>query len=967
MPEREREQSGRPAVFTIPTYRSFADSLVAGLIARFGRDPLSLANGRILLPNNRAVRSVTEAFVRASGSGLILPRLVAIGDAELEERIGAALDPADAADPVPPAVDPLQRLLALANLVRSEGESSAEALRMAADLARTLDNLLVEQVEPTALGEAAADAPELARHWQVSLDRLRAIVAEWPRRLSELGRIDLAERRNLLLHALADRWRREPPPGFTVAAGITTTAPAVAALLGRVAWMPQGMVVLPGLALKSIMADEQWDALGPDEHRRSDETHPQFHLKLLLERIGVARAEVRLWPRVGLAASTPQRARAVANAMASAEFSDEWSELTPDQRRLSGIRAAVLADSAAEAQAIALAIRQALETPERTVALVSPDRALARRVSALLGRWGIPADDSAGKPLSETPPGTLLLATASAVAEELAPVPLLALLKHPLVGGEAEQRVRWLDDVRQLDEGLRGPRPGPGLEGLDRHFAGTRYEDAWVRVRRRLAELDEAAGKTLSLSEFASQLTASAEALANDRVWRGSDGRMAAELVADLQTDSAAPLPIAPEDAVPILRELLASRSVRPPYGGHPRVFIWGLLEARLQQADLVILGGLNEGTWPSLPAPDPWLAPKIRANLRLPGLEYRIGLSAHDFASALGAPQVLITRAKREGRSPTVASRFWLRLDAISGGIPRDWRLERITAALDDPGPPQPVRQPAPSPPAEQRPDRISVTAVDRLKADPFAFYAQKILKLTELQPVDADHTARWKGEAVHEVFEQWLKEDECDPDKLRSRAEALLADDSIHPMLRALWAPRLLEAIDWMADLERENRSHGRKPLVAEATGETVLAGVAVHGRADRIDRLPDGGLAIVDYKTGKPPAKSAIAAGFALQLGLLGLIARAGGFDDVRGEPEAFEYWSLVKDRERFGKCVHADKDLGPEEFLAHAYRNFAEAADKWLTGTEPFTAKLNPAYAPYGDYDQLMRLEEWYGRK
>jgi ATP-dependent helicase/nuclease subunit B len=382
---------------------------------------------------------------------------------------------------------------------------------------------------------------------------------------------------------------------------------------------------------------------------------------------------------------------------------------------------------------------------------------------------------------------------------------------------------------------------------------------------------------------------------------------------------------------------------------------------------DLVILGGLNEGSWPGIPAPDPWLAPKIRANLGLPGLEYRIGLSAHDFASALGAREALITRAKREGRSPTVASRFLLRLDAISGGLPRDLRLERITAALDDPGPPKPVEQPRPSPPREQRPDRISVTSVDRLKADPFAFYAQAVLKLRQMEPVDADHTAAWKGSAVHAVFEQWLKEDECDPDRLRLRAEALLADEAIHPMLRALWAPRLLEAIDWMAELERDNRNNGRKPLLAEAKGKTVIAGITLDGRADRIDRLPGGGLAIIDYKTGKPPAKKAIEAGFALQLGLLGLIARAGGFDEAKGEPEAFEYWSLVREKDRFGKCVHADKDMGPEDFLTHAYRNFAEAAEKWLTGTEPFTAKLNPAYAPYGDYDQLMRLEEWYGRK
>jgi ATP-dependent helicase/nuclease subunit B len=426
-------------------------------------------------------------------------------------------------------------------------------------------------------------------------------------------------------------------------------------------------------------------------------------------------------------------------------------------------------------------------------------------------------------------------------------------------------------------------------------------------------------------------------------------------------------LTVAAADAVPLLRQLLDQRSVRPPYGGHPRISIWGLLEARLQQADLVVLGGLNEGVWPGLPAPDPWLPPKVRANLGMPSLEFRIGLAAHDFASALGAPEVLITRARRDVRSPTVASRFWLRLDAISGGLPHDVKLERLARELDNPGPPQPVDRPAPCPPAEQRPERISVTSVDRLKADPFAFYAQSILGLRRLDPVDADHTAAWKGSAVHSVLEQWLLEDECDPDRLRPRAESLLADQAIHPMLRALWAPRLLEAIEWMARLERDNRAAGRRPIAAEAKGEAAIAGVTVHGRADRIDRLADGGTALIDYKTGKPPSQKAVDAGFALQLGLLGLIGRAGGFDGAAGEPEAFEYWSLTRHKGSFGKLMRPDKEMGSEEFLAHAHTHFTEAAGKWLTGSEPFTAKLNPAYAPYGDYDQLMRLEEWYGRK
>jgi ATP-dependent helicase/nuclease subunit B len=956
----------RPAIFTIPSHRSFADALAAGLIERFGKDPLGLARGRILLPNNRAVRSITDAFVRASGRGLLLPRLIPIGDPELDERIGGALDRMDDGEPAPAAIDPAERLLSLASVVRG-AEGSAEALRAAGDLGRTLDALLAEEIDPVRLRTAVSETDDLAQHWEHSLARLQVIAEHWPGILSERGAVDLAQRRNVLLRRIAVQWEADPPEGFTVAAGITTSAPAVAALISRVAHMPQGMVVLPGLWLENICPKEQWDALGPDEQGRTEATHPQFHLKLLLDRMGIAREEVQPWRHSGGGASSPARARAAANAMAAPEYSHGWETLSSAERRLSGIRLAELPDPAAEAQAIALALREALETPAKTAALVTPDRQLAARVTALLARWGIEADDTAGTPLSETAAGTLLLGIASAAAEELAPVPLLALAKHPLVGGEADARLAWLEAARALDLALRGPRPPAGIHGLDQRFA-TRKTREWEIIRERMHGIDRLLTEPVSLSRLAQCLAEAAQALAGDAAWRGPAGRMAAELLAELQSSSAATdLTVDADNAVPLLRQLLDLHAVRPPYGGHPRIFIWGLLEARLQRADLLILGGLNEGVWPALPTPDPWLPPKVRANLGMPTLETRIGLAAHDFASALGAPQVLITRARRDSRSPTVASRFLLRLDAMSGGLPRDLRLERLTRALDDPGQARPVDRPAPVPLPSERPDRISVTSVDRLKADPYAFYAQAILKLRTIEPIDADHTAAWKGTAVHEVLQQWLEQDNCDPDKLKLRTEVLLGGEAIHPMLRALWAPRLLEAIDWVAKLERDNQAAGRKPLKAEANGETVIAGVTVYGRADRIDRLADRRLAIIDYKTGAPPTQKAVDAGFALQLGLLGLIASGGGFDEVSGAPGGFEYWSMTRNKGGFGKLMCPDKDMGAEEFLSHALAHFTDAAQKWLTGNEPFTAKLNPAYAPYGDYDQLMRLEEWYGRK
>ncbi len=962
------ERAARPAVFTIPPNKSFADALVAGVLRLYGRDPLALARGRVLIPNNRASRSIRDAFVRASGGGLVLPRLVVIGDPELGDRVGGALDPLDLAELIPPAIAPLERQARLASqLMLAKRIGAAEAMRLAADLARALDALEVEEVDPARLAEVASAAGgELAAHWQKGMAEFEHWARDWPRELEASGLSDLTRRRNRQLRGLAKRWRDDPPDGFTIAAGVTTAAPAVAALLATIANLPEGSVVLPGLSLERQMPEAEWDALGPDADGRGEESHPQFHLKLLLDRMGVARGEVAPWPGGGRAASTSARAMAVTNAMASPAFSDKWARLPARERRLTGVRGLELADPAREAQAIAIALREALEVPGQTAALVTPDRALAQRVSAHLARWGIEADDSAGQPLAQTVAGSLLLAILDAVEEDWAPVPLLALLKHPLVGAPTEARLDWLEDVRRLDKALRGPRPPAGLAGLDQRLA-EKGKDPWACLRPSINGVAQLFADVRTLGDIAAALREAAKRLTDDRAWRGPAGESAAALIEGIESsETASAIAVTKGDGAALLRDMADAISVRRPFGGHPRIFIWGLLEARLQHADLMVLAGLNEGIWPPEPSPDPWLAPAVRRALGLPGPDLRAGLAAHDFALALGAPRVLVTRARRDARSPTVASRLWLRLEAMTGGITRDRRLERLVEAVDRPEAFEQIERPRPSPPVEDRPRLIRVTDLDRLKADPFAFYAKAMLRLPSLEPVDADQTAAWKGTAVHDVLDAWFNEDGCDPAKLAERARALLAGEDIHPMLRALWGPRLEEAIAWVATAIVAGEVEGRRPVAAEIEGIAEVAGVQLKGRADRIDRLADGRLAIVDYKTGKPPTDTAVAAGFALQLGLLGLIAEKGGFDGVTGHSGAHEYWSLAKANGTFGYRVVADRKMGPEEFLAHAATVFREAVESWLTGSEPFTAKLHPAFAPYGDYDQLMRLEEWYGR-
>lgn len=976
----------KPRIYTIPHHRAFADALAEGLIRRFGGDKLRLARGFVLLPNNRAKRAISDAFVRASGTGLLLPRLVAVGDPELDETVGAAFDPADDPAPVPPAVAPLQRRLILARLLTTSGRDAAEAMRLAADLARTLDQLLIENVPPTALRDV--DVGGLAAHWQVSLAQLSVILEAWPRELERLGRIDLAERRTRLLTKVAQAWKAAPPPGFVCAAGITTSAPAVAALLKTVAYLPSGMVVLPGVATAIDAAE--WEALGPHapdpasgRAPRPIEVHPQFHLKLLLDRMGLSRGDVALW-RVGTELDAPPaRGRAIATALQPAQFTRDWAALPKAERNLAGVRAIEVATPAEEAQAIAIALREALETPGRTAALVTPDRMLARRVAAHCRRWGIEIDDSAGQPLALLPPGTLLLAIADAAAQDFAPVALLTLLKHPLVAAGVG-RLGWLDGVRALDLALRGPRPGPGLDGIDVHLADQSGRDEhlraaaarwWPQARAILAPLAPVFAAPAPFATLLAAVRDAATALGGDAVWARAEGRAAAQLIDELEREAGhGPALIEPGTLATILRALMDEVAVRPPQGGHPRLAIYGLLEARLQAADLMILGGLNEGTWPGIPAPDPWLAPPIRAELGLPGLERRIGLAAHDFAGALGAPEVLLTRARRDASGPTIASRFWLRLEALAGGLETDHRLAALASAIDAPGEHLPARRPHPAPPAAIRPRRISVTDVDRLKADPFAFYAKKMLRLAPLDMVDADPSAAWRGTAVHDVLEHWAKAERDRPDRLLPRAEAAFSAPGLHPVMRALWKPRVIESIAWIAAEIAAMMADGRTVLDAERDGEIAFAGVTLSGKFDRIDTLPGGGLAIVDYKTGQPPRAKAVAAGYSLQLGLLGLILERGGFAGLSGEAQAFEYWSLARRAGQFGfrdsPCADdgaGGKRIVTAEFVAIAADNFAEAAANWLTGDAPFTAKLVPEYAPYADYDQLMRRDEWYGRE
>ncbi|MEO0642865.1 MAG: double-strand break repair protein AddB, partial [Pseudomonadota bacterium] len=887
-----------PEVYSIAAHRGFADALVAGLVPRYAKPDLGLARLTLLVPSSRAARTISEAFVRHTGevgeAGLLMPRMVTVGDLDLDEALGALLDPLGASD-LPHAIEPTRRWLELARLVEVELEDlgkpalpGAARLRLAREIARAMDRLLVEEKTPEdLLSPAVLDMlGDLSGHWQQSIRLFARVQARWLARLSERGEVDAATRRNLLFDRARQRWRAQPPHSRIIAAGVTSASPALARMLRAIADLPQGAVVLPDLDL--AMDAAAWDELGQagaaaerggEVFGRSDAlTHPQYHLKLLLERMGIAREEVRPWHRRGLSAAEPARSHAISSLFLPPQASKSWVTLESEKRQLPGVRMLTSPTSEEEAQAIALLVREALEVPAKRVAVVSADRSLARRVVQHLARWNIAADDSAGRPLSLTPAGRLFALLAQIAGEGAEPVRLIAALSHPLVASaDAEARRQWLAHLRRFERHLRGPAPAPGLAPLRQAAADTNVPEVaawWEGVEAILAPLFDLPEDTL-LAEALDRISTAAEALAGEAVWSREDGRALARMVEDLRFHAGeCATRIGRSDIGGALRDAMDEIAVRPPYGGHPRVCIYGLLESRMARADLIICAGLNEGTWPQSPKPDALLAPGVLRALGVPGAEFRIGLAAHDLAGAMGAPEVVLSRAMRDSDGPTRPSRFVLRVEALLGegaaARHRDTRTPALLPRIDraPPPAPHPYPRPAPNPSPDLRRVAISATALDRLLGDPYQFYAHKILGLRSLDPLAADPFSdpALRGTLVHAILDAWHTARRDQPDlALVAFASEQLAATNPHPLLWGLWRPRIMAALARFERWVDEMAEDGRRVALTECWGSMSYRGVQVFGQADRLDRMPDGTLGVVDYKTGEAPTKKETAAGY------------------------------------------------------------------------------------------------------
>ena len=1042
-------------VYTIPPGAPFLPSLAKALLEgqliegwpRLG-DPLSLAEGTVFVPTRRAARALTEALkALAPERTLLMPRIVPLGgleDAEEKLLLDSGLEALEGDAALLPEIDPTRRRLILARLVLAwskrisealssdKGEhpfserltagirsdpngfavatSAQDALGLADALGKLIDTLAIHDTSWEQIHQLVED--DLSdQYWAISKNFLEIAAREWPNYCAEIGVMDAALRRHKLILRETERLRRDRPLAPVVAAGSTGSMPATAALLSAIAGLPRGAVVLPGLdqALDPI----SWGILTGNKPSMPYPGHPQALLARLLTTLGVTREDVK---QIGL----PERKLAARDAFLSealkpAETTDQWylarsTNLAASTADALAEVSIVEADNEHEqALAIAIAMRGALETPDKTAALVTPDRALAERVSVELRRWNIDVGDSAGVPLPRSEAGTFAQLVIDAAADGFGPHSLLALIDHPLtlLGMTDESKIAGRNAI---EIGVfRRNTPSPGLANLRAAIdlaATTQLDHHALRPLRRITEIGWDAAREI-VDRLSNAFGALPIAYRSEPVSYSGIAALHEQALVTLARfhDGSEALPAADGGDVllrlfdsvseagdsgiigsffdyPMFFRALVSGEIvvrRGPH--HKRLHIWGLLEARLLSADLVILAGLDEKTWPPETKSDPFLNRPARDALDLPSPERRIGQTAHDFVQAMGASEIIITRTMKNGGDPTVASRFLQRIRALAGkdlfgpALDRGHVLLALARAIDQSSAVAAIQRPAPVPASHLLPRRLSVTEIETLRRDPYAVYAKHVLELDPLESIGREPGAAERGTAVHQALYQFCL---LHPAMLRGDAISTLetlAWKAFEPIAHlpefvAFWWPRFQRAATWFIAWELKRRNNGTLIRVEESGKLTIMlpggGEFTLSARADRIEISPDKSFAVIDYKTGRVPGVNEARIGFSPQLTLEAAMVKRGAFAKIDAtRPTALIYVKLMdRDGGTIRDISRGKTEIDPDVLTEAHYDEFVSLIDAHWNRGRPFYSR--PAVQFLRDakpYDHLARVREW----
>ncbi len=958
-------------IFNIAQSCSLVDVLATKFSRIYADNPLELANVLFLLPNRRACVSLRDAFVRDNGlKPSILPQIVPIADADEDEIFLNGSANSEVLRQLPPAIDNYERLFLFTRLIISKPAeyglpemTFAQAFALAQDLAKLMDVFYNEQLSFDGLKNLVPE--QYAVHWQETLNFLQIISKYWPQILQERGLCDMVNRKNALLKAQAEIWQNNKPSGQIVAAGITALFPGLKQLLKTIKNLPNGEIYFYGLDKQ--LEDEAWE--------QADESHPQYELKQLLEFLQISRFEVKDAVKPHNAA----REKLVSEMMRPALSTLEWRSLSADSlpsEATENLHLITTEDMGQEASAIAVIMRDTLNTASKTAALVTTDRNLARRVAAELERWQIKIDDSAGKPLHLTPVGIYLRSILEVLEADFSDSSVLALLKSPFIrlnSDLASVRRR----VRDYELALRTP----AYSGIKKEIPEKLLQDVVLlkQTIRPLAELyaNPQADFTALLQthlQVAEALSGSKNGGGDKVLWRGDDGRKAAALFSKVLPQLKVLEQIDPKQYAAVLTRLMATETVRPLYGTHPRLKILGPIEARFNQYDVVIIGEVNEGVWPVLPSSDPWMSRPMKKDFGMPLPEKAIGVMAADFCQLMCAPEVYLTRAKRVTGTPMNKSRWLLRLETVLKAYGKeaetllDYKYTSLARLQDTPAVQDKIVVPAPKPPIESRPRRLSASWLERLICDPYSVFAAKILRLKQLDAPDKDLSFADYGNLIHGILEEFNTKF---PQELPSDAREQLINIGLNKFqsaeisaeLRAFWWPSFLKTVDWVLAQEAICRPD-IKQIYNEVEGQMEFAAPAgpfiAEARADRLNFNKDGSIDIIDYKTGSIRSNKQVHAGYAPQLPIEGLIAASGGFSKngrkiPTGKVNKLSYWRLGN---KITEITETNK------VLAQTRENLQKLISAFDFETTPYLARPNPKYVPkYSEYDHLERIKEW----
>ncbi|KJF67992.1 double-strand break repair protein AddB [Rhizobium nepotum] len=1033
-----------------PFLKTLAETLCDGTLTAGYQydpaDPLSLAKVTIYVPTRRSARVLRSEFVDLlGGRSAILPLIRPLGETDDDSGFFEIENP-EIMDLAPP-ISSTGRLVELARLILAWRNSLPDAIRaihldsplvapaspadaiwLARALGEVIDAMDTEEKEWEAL--AHLDTGDHAQWWQLTADFLKIASVFWPARLAELNRTSAGRHRNGILRAEANRLANLPDTGPIIVAGSTGSIPAAADLIASVASLPQGVVVLPGLDL--LMPEEQWEAIAEDPTDPSSRTHSQYGLYMLLQKLGIMRDDV---VQIGaIDDDLEKRATVFSAALAPAKSTSDWNRWREDRQPGffdDAFAAASLIEAAnerEEATAIAVALRLALEAPgagrPSQAALITPDRGLARRVATELQRFGIEADDSAGTPLSATPQAGLTQLALEAILRPGDPVPVISLLKHPLSRfGLSEEAFTKASKALELIA-LRGGRVETEIGNLeavldaqlaaqrdDRHPPAWRLAlpegsvDAARDLARRIAVSTDPLGSAfirrdrsgrsftdkLPLSDWAERTGRVIEAICADEnnelaaLWSGEAGDKLSGLFGELM-ESGEILDADGPQWADIFAALVAGESIKPRSMRHPRIFIFGALEARLQSVDTVVIGGLNEGLWPGQTANNPFLSRNMKTAIGLEPPERRIGQLAHDFEMANGTRQIFYTRALRQGSTPAVTSRWLQRLLALggedfAGQLKKRGETYRHWAALMDASIDQETaKRPAPKPPAELQPKSYSFSEVGRLRRDPYSIYARRILKLDPLHPFNRDPNAADRGTLYHAIIERYSREGHIPGTPASLEAMQRILDESFDAQdlplhVDVIWRPRFEAVARAFIDWEKERYPSIRRSFFEARAGQEIPeAGVRLTGIADRIDIKTGGQADIIDYKTGLAPSVNQARALLDPQLALEAAALMRGAFREAGSHtPENLIYVRLRPGERFFADQVNNEhSNRGGKKAPKSAIELATESIDQLAKfvrslrdGENGFASRLVPeeqqSYG--GEYDHLARVSEW----